>query len=249
MAGEAPIGPLFVALGMLAMLGWLVVATERRRWGDILAVYGLVGAAAVGTSLVVGRGLSGAWNLSSLGAMAGGVLGLVCAVVLTRSEGMADLADRFVPAGLVGLAVARLGCLWAGCDFGRRHAEGIWTVDYGRHSRAWAVHMLEYDLAPTSTTSYSVYPFAAYLAIWGLVAAIVGEGLRRRQARAGRPALAAALVFLIGGGIIEWWREPATVPTIGDNWSVYPLIYWAGAVAAVSIFGLWSRYSRNQEII
>ena len=87
----------------------------------------------------------------------------------------------------------------------------------------------------------AVYPFAGYLAVWGLGCAVFGQWWRRRGAGDGKAAVVSGLAFLIGGGAIEWLREPATVVNIADGVSVYPLIYWLAAVAAV-VGSRWSKF-------
>ena len=149
-------------------------------------------------------------------------------------ERVATMADRLFPGGVAGLAIARLGCLIEGCDFGRPW-EGLGAVIYDRHSRAWAYHVLEYELSPASPWSLAVHPFAAYLAVWGLCVAGLGEWLRRRSRSDGRGATLSAALFLVGAGVIEWWREPATVPQVTDGLSIYPFIYWLMSVAVLMI--------------
>ena len=89
-----------------------------------------------------------------------------------------------------------------------------------------------------SHASLAVHPFGGYLAAWGVVSVVVGEWCRRRGGAAGWAAMVAATVFLVGGGAIEWLREPLTVVRIGEMISAYPFLYWIGAVATAGL-GLW----------
>ncbi len=185
-----------------------------------------------------GWGLSmvlGASGLSSIGAAIGGGTALVVLAPFWTASGRRAL-DVLVPGAIAGVSVARLGCLFEGCDFGRL-ADGPMSVAYGPSSRAWEVHVLEYGLSIESPVSLAVHPFGGYLAFWGLGCAVVGQWWRRRSGRAGSGAVVAAALFFGGGGAIEWLREPATVARWTDGVSVYPAVYWTIAAA---IIGGWT---------
>ncbi len=222
---------LWVSVGTLVFLGWVLFAAPSGQRRDVLAAFGLIVAGAFSGGLAHGFIASGGLALSSLGALAGGAAGLALSALVWRWRTL-EMADLVVPGGIAGLAVARLGCLFDGCDFGRPAQVGM-AVIYDRDTRAWAYHVVEYELSPASPVSLAVHPFAAYLAIWGLISAAMGEVIRRRTGTAGYGALTGAALFLVGGGVIEWWREPATVPNLVEGLSVYPFIYWIGAAVVV----------------
>lgn len=230
-ATDWPVGAMAVGLGIWVFFGWCWVTAGVRMRAGAVAAFGLV----VASAFVLGAGVS--WlqagpGLSSLGAGAGAVLAVGVGLV-ARPEPTRRLLDGLVPGGIAGLAVARAGCLFEGCDFGRLADSGL-AVVYPADTRAWTVHVGEYGLSATSPTSLAVHPFGAYLAVWGLICAVGGEWLRRRTDSVGRAAVYSATGFVVGGGLIELVREPATVPTLGDGWSVYPLAYWAAAAGLVA---------------
>ena len=226
-----------IAAGMWVFVVWCWMTGGQDR-GRVVSAGGLMAAGGVGASVLSGW-LVGGFGLSSLGAIAGGTAVGLALVGPFRFVDSGDL-DCLIPAGVAGLSVARLGCLVEGCDFGRIGEVGP-TVVYGSGSRAWEYHVAEYGLSPMSSTSMAVYPFAGYLAIWGLGCAVFGQWWRRRGAADGKAAVVSGVAFLIGGGAIEWLREPATVVNIVDGVSVYPLIYWLAAVAAV-VGSRWSKF-------
>ncbi len=223
-----------LGLGLLAffLLLWWGARRQEERF-RLVALAGLVGAGALVGGLLASVAV-GELGLSSLGGIAGAGLVLLFAPPwLGEDRGRAW--DVVIPAGIAGLAVARLGCLWEGCDFGRRTAE--WGVAHPPGTRAWTVHVMAYDLPLAAPMSHPVQPFPVYLAAWGFVAALLGIVLARRSLAPGRAGTAAAALFLAGGGVIEWLREPLTVIRIGES-SAYPLIYAWGAVVA---FLIWRR--------
>lgn len=194
----------------------------------MVATFGLlmafVFAGGVGASWL----LAGQLGLASVGAMGGAAVGAGVLLRPWRNKERWKL-DHLVIGGLVGLAVARLGCLFEGCDFGRP-TEGAPSVVHEAGTRAFDVHVVQYGLEPTAQASLAVHPFALYLAVWGFAAALYGQWRRSRHDKPGRPAVAAAALFLVGGGAIEWLREPAVVLELSDGLSAYPFIYWAGAI-------------------
>ncbi len=180
--------------------------------------------------------LVGEAGLSSLGGIAASAVILLFVAPPWQVE-KRWLLDGLVPGGIAGLSLARMGCLWEGCDFGGL-TEGPLAVVHGAGTRAWEVQVTHYELSPASAVSDPVHPFAAYLALWGLMAAVAGEWWRRRENRPGRAAMVGAIIFFAGGGAIEWLREPETVIQLADGVSAYPSLYWAGAIGAGLV---WSK--------
>lgn len=228
--GEVASAPA-VGVGVWVFFGWCWLGAHSEHRAVVAAGFGLVVAAAFGFGWLGGMVMANP-GFSSLAAMAGAAsaMAVIDGFTAGRSRWMVDL---LVCGGLAGLAVARLGCLLEGCDFGRPF-DGSWAVEHPAGSRAWSVHVHEYGLATGAERSLSVHPFGAYLAGWGMACAAVGEVLRRLKIAPGVPAMVAAGLFLVGGGVVEWFREPATVVQIADGVSAYPAVYWAFAAAVVA---------------
>lgn len=229
--GEGGASGLAVGLGVwIFFVGvWFATREHRDRW-EVFALSGFILVAAFaggwGAAALVGE-----QGFSSLGAL----VGAGAALLLAPGGDSGDWrwrADLLVGPGLAGLAVARVGCLFEGCDFGRP-TPGEWGVRYGRQTRAWETQVLELGLDPMSDQSWPVHPFALYLALWGLFSALVAEILRRRGLPRGRAGCFAAGFFFAGGSIIEYTREPATVLQVVEGISVYPMIYFIFALIAV----------------
>lgn len=203
----------------------------KRRGLDVVrlaAIVGLVGVAAiVGARLVWllvggdGPFRSGlAWvegfdpregGYASLGGVMGA--GLILAVLESEWE-----ADRFrrvlvavVPAGLIGLAFARFGCLAAGCDFGAV-TDTAWGIQYPPGTRVWEVHLAAGLVGPGESLSRAVHPFPLYCIGVTIAAVAVGEFA---TSRFDATPLVAAVVYLIGRFGVELFREPYTEISLG----------------------------------
>lgn len=120
-------------------------------------------------------------------------------------------------------AVARLGCVWAGCCGGRRVAE-------------WGAHFSAQTSAHISTST--TYPTAAWeLAGWGVVACL----LARAPAR-----WVPGLFGVAFGGLrlaIEPWRAPPPLgePLLDPAWIAGA---WLAAGLAWLVRGAWPRRDR-----
>lgn len=224
-----PVASTAIGVGIWTTFAWIWFSCPRERRFEMCALAGIAVTAAFGAGIVAGI-LVGEFALSSLGALFGGALAMIFASPPLRAVERWKW-DHLVPAGLAGLAVARVGCLLEGCDFGRL-ADGGLRVVYGEGTRAWSMHIVEHGLSPSSAISYPVHPFGGYLALWGLAAAIIGALWRRRNPIAGMAASLSALVFFAGGGMIELLREPTTVPHLVEGVSLYPFLYWGAAIVA-----------------
>lgn len=231
-SGGLPLSSMAIGLGMWVFFGWCWVTTrERSLRTEVLAMLGLAAAAAFAGGYGGAR-IVGEVGLSSLGAIVAATA-LILFLPLERGVDRWRLLDHLVPGGVAALSVARLGCLFQGCDFGVP-TNGAWGVVYDSGTRAWATHVDYLRLSPHSELSLAVHPFALYLGGWGLIAAGLGEWKRRRGGRPGQAMFLSAGVFLAGGGVIEWLREPITVPQIAGGMSVYPFLYIFGALAALA---------------
>jgi prolipoprotein diacylglyceryltransferase len=172
---------------------------------------GVVGAAigSVGLALVlrlprlVLTGLWSGFEVMAMGALGGMVLG-VAATAWWRGEGTARLLDRLaLPLGAM-VAIARLGCFSAGCDFGR--PSGLpWAVSFGAGSPAWHQHRRLGVIAADAASSAPVHPTQLYEAGLGLAMMVVAWRLRRVP-RAGSQLVGTAVTYALGRGALEWLR-------------------------------------------
>ena len=227
--GGWPVSASALGIGIWVFFAWCWLRAPAVARLELVASFGFVVVAGIAAGLLGGLATDET-GLSSLGGVVGAGAALVALIRPWRPQ-RRWMADHLIPAGVAGLAVARLGCLFQGCDFGRR-TDGALAVVHEAGSRAWEFHQTYFEMSAGADTSLAVHPFAAYLALWGLVSALIGEWIRRYNRGPGVAGVACATVFLAGGGAIESMREPATVIQIADGISAYPLLYWMGALAA-----------------
>jgi phosphatidylglycerol:prolipoprotein diacylglycerol transferase len=174
-----------------------------------VAVVALVGAHAL-FALVHGAAPGG---LASTGGIAGGLATTWVVARLARRPAAA-LFDALAPAGLLALAIGRVGCFLAGCCYGRPT-----TLPWG---------VVFADLGPSPRHPLQLYSAAADLALVALLPARVPvPGVVACRALAGFGVVRAALELLRDRG--------ATDPVLGDTITLAQAAALALAVGAVAV--------------
>jgi phosphatidylglycerol:prolipoprotein diacylglycerol transferase len=222
-----------VATGYVLAILWLkgrmeeMGLTEDRFW-DL--IYWLFGGALIGGKLgyvIVERDISLLWHDVRFGfVFYGGLLGAMLAgLIATRRMGLsfAKLCDYFGVATPLGQAIGRLGCLAAGCCYGR-HTDLPWGVplagDLSRHPTQIYESIL--DLAIAAVIYRAALPrvrdgrwrrgsaFLLYIALYA-VARFCVEFYRGDDRGVGwfglSPSQAVAVAGLVGAGIGAWRRR------------------------------------------
>jgi phosphatidylglycerol:prolipoprotein diacylglycerol transferase len=97
------------------------------------------------------------------------IASLVTLFVFMRREKLPALpvADVIIVYLPLGQFFGRLGCLGAGCCFGKPH-EGPLSLVFPRGSMAWDQHVQEHLIEPSALGSLPVYPTQLYDALTGL---------------------------------------------------------------------------------
>ncbi len=238
---EGSAGPLALGVGvwLSAMVAWWV-GDGQRRW-DRLMIWGWVVAAAFGggvamTWLMGGVGLSSRGGAVVVFGVLVGALGIAWRQGPGSVERVWRECDWMAPSLLTGLSVARLGCLWEGCDIGRP-TESSLAVVHPPGTRGFEAQVLAYDVSPLASAGMEVHPFALYLGGWGLMCAVIGGVWRRRARRRGEAAVVTLMTFGAGGALIEGLREPALAWTVSGV-LLYPAMYISGALAVSLLWWL-----------
>lgn len=115
-----------------------------------------------------------------------------------------DLA--VIPLG-VALAIARIGCFMAGCDYGKASSLP-WAVRFPAGSPAWLDHVRAGLVPIDSPVSLAVHPTELYEAMLGVVIVAI-PFIARRARRDGDLFLAAAATYAVGRFAIELVRGDA----------------------------------------
>ena len=149
-------------------------------------------------------------GFASVGALAGCGLAFGVVSFSDSSERRARVLDLFVPSGLVALAIARLGCMARGCDFGVASTGPLAVVYSQPETPAVAMLVARGEIA--GGASASLAPLGVYLAASGALAAATALILPKRWRRPGARAIAALIVYAVARLFVEEYRHPATAP-------------------------------------
>ena len=190
---------LAIVLGVGA--GTLLAVRRAREPAPVAVAVAAVAAA----SLVGGHALfvllhgGGAGGLASTGGIAAGLAAtVVVARVMRRPAGA--LLDAVVPAGLLALAIGRVGCFLAGCCYGRPTALP-WGVVFPA-------------LGPPARHPLQLYSAASDLLLCLL--------LPRRSHAVGAVARRGCIGFGCLRAALETLRDPATTDVLPGGWLTLP---------------------------
>jgi phosphatidylglycerol:prolipoprotein diacylglycerol transferase len=144
------------------------------------------------------------------GGLFGGLVGLLAA---GRHLGVPTLrlGDVFAAPLMLGLAVGRIGCLSAGCCYGR-------PVDWGTGIQwAWGVTFLE-GAVPDSLRGFPLHPTQAYLSANALLLFLLLGRLRRRQRFDGQVLGALLVAYGITRSMWEVLRLDLERAFVAEAW-------------------------------
>ncbi|TMB16366.1 MAG: hypothetical protein E6J59_19200 [Deltaproteobacteria bacterium] len=179
-----------------------LLAVRRAREPAVVAV---AAAAVAAASLVGGHALfalvhgGGAGGLASTGGIAAG-LGAAVVVAWVTDRPAGELLDAIVPAGLLALAIGRVGCFLAGCCHGRPT-----TLPWG---------VVFPGLGPPAR-----HPLQLYSAVGDLLLCLL---LPRRARVPGAVARRGCIGFGCLRAALETLRDPATTDLIPGGWLTLP---------------------------
>src|SRR5262245_15419484 len=184
-----------------------------------------------------------AWWKGGVVAYGGFLGGLGAAIVFCRIHDISLLAwaDCVAPSLCVGLAVTRVGCFLAGCDFGSVW-NGPWAVRVPVGSPACIEQQLLGLLPSGATASLPVHPTQLYESLAGVVLLFLVFAVRRRQRASGQALAAFALGYGVLRYLIEIVRADPHRGLIGP-WSTSQFIAIATFVAASALLYVRGRRS------
>lgn len=184
-------------------------------------------------------------GLVAYGGLLGGFAGSA-AVCRARRIAFLRWADCASPGLCAGLAVTRIGCLLAGCDFGQPW-NGPWAVTFPAGSPAFEQQLLDGVLPATATASLPVHPSQAYESLLGLVLVFVALVLRRRRGFPGRAFLFVVIGYGVARSLLEALRGDADRGSIGPA-TTSQIVGAATAALALLVLRSLSRRARAPEV-
>lgn len=154
--------------------------------------------------------------------------------------------DALVVGGLAGLAFARLGCLFDGCDIGRPTSLE-WAVRHAAGAPAFTDHVALGYVDALAGWTLPVHPFAAYLAAATLLIAGVSLALIWwARPVGGRVALGTAGAYLAVRFLLEWTRHPTGADPVLGSLNVHQVMSLLAIAGLLSVVG-WQQSRRCGE--
>ena len=240
------------------LVGWMLTLHLAERDGIprrlaricflVTAVAALLGARLlfVVTNLDAMRGISGIFDVASGGLVAyGGFLGgLAGAMACCRVAKVPFLvwADCAVPSLCTGLALTRIGCLLAGCDYGAP-SQLPWAVRFPPGSPAFEAHVAQGRIAGDALASLPVHPTQIYEVGAGIGLLAVVLLFRRDRYSAGEALAAFGMGYGVVRAMIEIVRADPQRGWVGPL-STSQFIGLVTAAAALGLFQ-WLRARRG----
>ena len=214
-ARAAPWFPGWIGFQAVAVaVGALLLA---RQSGPRMLLPFLSGVALAAVSAVA-LGCGGAWvtwavgdrhgalpelEIAGFGALTGLVIGYAGVARARGVSGPRALDALAAPLGAM-IAVARAGCFFAGCDFGKpTHA--AWALAYPRWTPAFRAQLDAGLISPTATRTLPVHPTQLYEVLVGLIV-LVAALTSGSPRRAGDRFAAAALTYAAGRMLVDMLR-------------------------------------------
>ena len=231
-----------------SLLGAIIIVDEARRAGfsrrDALTVLsiayaaGLAGAGLVpllqGVAVWLERGhFAAPTGMAAYGGLIGGVTGGSIALVRMRLDVWRFL-DASAPGVGLGYFFARLGCLSAGCDFGKVTTSRIGIV-FPPGSFAFRDHVASGLVSPEAAGSLPVHPTQLYAALSGVLLYAMARALPNQGD--GRRFVAVVLGYALMRSFIELFRGDASRGHVGP----LSLSQTLAIMTVVLTLALWRR--------
>ena len=210
-------------------------------------VAGLWAGRAVSVAMSGGDVAPLAWLLPSSGARSsfGGFAGaaLACtAYVRARRGSLLAVTDAAAVPAMLGYAVARLGCLVNGDDFGAPSALP-WAVRHAAGTLAHADHVARGLVAPYASWSASVHPWPLYSAVAALAIAALVQGRRG----AGERTACMMLAYGVARALLEPLRGDA--PAVAGPLSANQLCALALAAGGAALLHHARRDAQRKAVV
>ncbi|OIP31039.1 MAG: hypothetical protein AUK47_23410 [Deltaproteobacteria bacterium CG2_30_63_29] len=175
-------------------------------------------------------------GFSSLGVYAGATAAVVL-FLRWRGESLLEIPDLLAPGLLVGAAIARMGCLFNGCDFGRVSGQAWLGLRYPRGTAAFSYLEDAGLVGAYHQVGLPMHPFPLYEAVPTLVLGLSAWFLPNLFGRGGGQRLAGcAIGYLAVRLVSEHYRADAS-PVVGGLTAMQLL-----CLLGIGIFGwLWLR--------
>jgi len=138
----------------------------------------------------------------------GGVIGSILTMVwFLRREKLPFLpmADVIIPSLAIGQFFGRMGCLGAGCCWGKP-TDVAWAIEFPARSMAFKQHVEEGLITAGEAHSHAVHPTQFYDSMMGILIFCVLIYIRQRKTFHGQVFITWAMLYPLGRSIVELFR-------------------------------------------
>jgi prolipoprotein diacylglyceryltransferase len=168
----------------------------------------------------------------------GGILGLIVGLSLAKRWLRFNLPvfDNLAYALPIGMAITRLGCLFAGCCHGIP-ADLPWALQYGNDFTAFYIHQANGLIPHNSALSLPVHPTQLYDLLFCLTISLLVYITRKTWKASGSRFIFVILSYGIFRFVNEFFREPFFQGNLGETFSGIKIIQWLllGAVLILAL--------------
>ena len=182
--------------------------------------------------------LHGQWPVPMRKTMLGGMAGLAVGILLFMSwirnhRGLLDMVAIIIPSGM---AIQRIGCLFAGCCFGIP-TDLPWGIRYSAHSHAWASQQASGLIHPGDLLSLPVHPTQVYDLLCCLLIIVLVIKMGKHLKAEGSRLLLTIALYCFFRFFIEFARDPMSDFFPGTFLGIKYIQWWilAGLIVLVAI--------------
>lgn len=184
-----------------------------------------------------------------LGALLFGVIGLIVAKSLLGIK--FPILDVFALAVPFSIAVQRVGCLFAGCCFGKETDLAV-GIQYGTNTPAFLHQFYAGQVNFADDLSLHVHPTPLYYIGYSLLVGIVLIRFKNYWKKPGNLALMGMSMLLFGCFLIEFFRDPMSNGPLGSSISFgikyIQLIYLLILALLISIIAFREKYAERKVL-
>lgn len=213
--------------------------------GVLVCTFVIVGSKVGTFNMAEWRTLLFDWQLpasegkTALGALAGGVLGVLLAKKLFQFK--PSLLDGFAFAMPAAMMLQRVGCLFAGCCYGLP-SELPWGIQYVGDFNVCEAHASAGLVPYSDGHSAVIHPVQVYLIFGYLLTIVVLLRYRHRLRAANSLGLLSLAIGLSIRFVTEFFRDPATNHQLGEVFFGLKSVQWAilSVVIIAAAFLYWN---------
>jgi phosphatidylglycerol:prolipoprotein diacylglycerol transferase len=176
----------------------------------------------------------------------GGIIGLVAGLLIAKRWLKFDLPvlDSLAYSLPIGIAIARLGCLFGGCCYGTETTLP-WAVQYGNNFKVFQLQSANMQIPDASALSLPVHPTQIYDLIFCLIICLLIYLTKKTWKASGSRFLFSILCYAIFRFVNEFFRDSSMIGQLGEVlWGIKIIQWMILCSIGIIAFLLFSRERR-----